>query len=169
MITQERLKHLIDYNKQTGIFRWKINRRGVAKAGDVAGHITTGKGGKRYIIISVDGSYYYGQQLAFMYVLGGFAKDQVDHKNGDASDNRWDNLRPVTAAENQRNARLRSDNTTGVPGVSLIRGVFAVRISNGCKREFLGRFDNIFDAACSRKSAERKYGFHINHGRKVSY
>ncbi len=93
----------------------------------------------------------------------------VDHINGDGRDNRLVNLRLVDHSDNAKNAKRYSTNKSGVTGVSWDtagRKWMASICSRG-KREVLGRFDTLFDAACSRKSAEVRYNFHANHGRRT--
>lgn len=92
---------------------------------------------------------------------------QIDHINGVRSDNRIENLRSVTQAENGKNQRKRRNNTSGVFGVAWDKHNRKWRavIHNDGKSMFLGQFDDISDAAEARKSAERKLGYHENHGR----
>jgi hypothetical protein len=48
----------------------------------------------------------------------GYLPKEIDHINGDRSDNRIDNLRAVTRSENQCNRGVLANNTSGYPGVS---------------------------------------------------
>lgn len=97
---------------------------------------------------------------------------QFDHIvpliNGDRDDNRIENLRDVTGAENARNRRLQADNATGRTGVTAypFQGQlrFVARIRVGGKLHHLGYFATVEEAAEARRAAEIKHGFHINHG-----
>lgn len=168
MITQERLKELLHYDPNTGIFNWKIYRSHNAKAGDVAGCVHTCTAGKSYIIISIDSKNYKAHRLAFLYVRGEFP-NQVDHLNGDGADNRLCNLRPANSRINAKNHKLRHDNSSGLAGVYWVKNLGKWRAQITSKpRIHLGYFYSLFEAACVRKSAEKEYGFHKNHGRIVN-
>ncbi len=93
---------------------------------------------------------------------------EIDHINGDREDNRLDNLRLVTRQENTKNVRLRDSNTCGVTGVGWFtrRSKWRSRIESDGKAIHLGYFDDWFDAVCARMSANNRYGFHPNHGRR---
>jgi len=93
---------------------------------------------------------------------------EVDHINGVRNDNRIVNIRVVSKKENAKNKRLRSNNKTGLHGVSWIPtlGKWRARINMGNKQsKSLGCFFSFLDAVCARKSAEIEFGYHINHGR----
>lgn len=91
---------------------------------------------------------------------------ELDHINHLRSDNRWDNLRPVTRTENCQNHSPRQDNQSGVTGVfwekSCSRWRAQIRL-NG-KSKHIGVYDNLEDAVAARKQAELQHGFHPNHG-----
>jgi hypothetical protein len=80
----------------------------------------------------------------------------VDHVNGNGLDNRRDNLRPATRAQNQRNARRRIDNTSGFKGVSINRGRWQAVIRAGGTPRNLGRFDDPESAARAYDAAARE-------------
>mgnify|MGYP000851944013 FL=1 len=75
--------------------------------------------------------------------------EEVDHVNGDGLDNRRCNLRLCTHAENGRNQRRPTNNTSGVKGVSWNsgRGRWEANIKTGGVSHFLGYFDSIDAAA----------------------
>lgn len=86
----------------------------------------------------------------------------VDHINRNSLDNRRSNLRIATHIENCRNARLKSDNKSGIRGVHWAKHakswVAQIRI-NG-KTKHLGCFLTIEEAAAARKEQEKLYNFH---------
>ena len=91
---------------------------------------------------------------------------QVDHIDGDGTNNRLSNLRVVTRQENMRNTKLRYNNTSGVIGVNWNNaGKWRSDIKIDNKSVYLGSYTNKDDAIKARKDAEVKYGFHENHGR----
>jgi hypothetical protein len=103
MITQLELKELLDYNQDTGIFVWKINRNGGAKARDIAGSIHH----EGYIRIQINKKIYAGHRLAWLYVYGSFPKLKIDHIDGNPSNNKICNLRLASDVENARNRKIK--------------------------------------------------------------
>ena len=96
--TQERLKEVLNYDHETGVFTWKISR-GVKK-GTEAGCLT----GDGYILIRVDRKLYRASRIAWMYHYGEDPGDLlVDHKDRNRSSNRIDNLRLATPEQNNQN------------------------------------------------------------------
>jgi len=164
VLTQERLKELFNYNPNTGAFTRLKTRCAMAQKGDSAGYKRTDD----YVVIFIDGHTYRCHRLAWLYVHGEFPEKHIDHINGVRFDNRIANLRCVDNKENSKNQRLSKRNTSGVYGVyyETNEGVWAARIRTNHKRYYLGRYKDKFEAICARKSAENKYGFHENHGKK---
>lgn len=104
-LTQSQLKELLSYDPESGVFIWKVPRRGRAKKGTVAGKIDTY--GHRQIMVNT--KFYSAQRLAVLYMTGAFPQSGyvVDHINRIKDDNRWINLRVITIAENCQNVSLR--------------------------------------------------------------
>lgn len=91
----------------------------------------------------------------------------VDHINGKRTDNRIVNLRSVSRSQNQRNMKRNSNNTSGVTGVysGYSPNTWRAAIKVRGRTIALGTYERKQDAMAARKAAERKYGFHPNHGR----
>jgi len=164
MVTQEQLKSALSYNPETGVFTRIKGRRGV---GDEAGYIAHVSQSKLpYRVIRVNSIKFYAHRLAFLYMTGSLPTKNVDHINGDGTDNRWVNLRDVGQLENSKNCKTRKDSKTGVNGIHNYNGGrYRVRLMCGGKHRCLGIYDDFFEACCVRKSAEIKHGYHVNHGR----
>lgn len=108
----------------------------------------------------------YAHRAAWALYYGEWPGMVIDHINGDKSDNRISNLRVVAQVDNTRNQRRRINNTSGITGVTWdsARRKWIAQISILGSGIRLGRFDDINDAAHARREADRKYGFHANHG-----
>ena len=177
MLTQALLQELLHYNPYTGVFTWlerdrrhfESNHRWAAWNSMCAGKKAGSKNGRGYLSISIFKKLYKSHRLAFVYMTGEFPPEHTDHINRVTDDNRWVNLRAVSNSENQKNARLKSNNTSGVNGViwHKVEKKWRAVIALNRKGKHLGSFTDKFEAICARKSAERKYGYHPNHGRKA--
>lgn len=114
MLTHKRLRELLDYNSETGIIRWRVNRpgRGAPKAGDEAGDLaSTG-----YRRLSVDGLRYFAHRLAWFHAHGEWPPGPLDHRNGVRADNRLSNLRLATPSQNMWNMGVSKRSTSGLKG-----------------------------------------------------
>lgn len=131
--TRERLKELLDYNPETGVFTW-------VNAGKIAGSPC----GFGYRAIRCLGGRYYSHRLAWFYVRGAWPKNQIDHINGNKSDNRIANLREATHKENLWNSAKHKDNKSGLKGVSLHAqsGRWQTQIYINGRSRFLGLHDS---------------------------
>ena len=121
-----------------------------------------------YIRIKIDGTSYLAHRLAFLYMSGIMPSNTVDHINSNGLDNSWINLRDVSIGENNKNMSIRSDNTSGVSGVTRHskKDKWVAQISVGGINTYLGYYNHLEDAAEARRLAEIKYNFHRNHGVK---
>lgn len=155
MITHERLKELLSYDRTTGEFRWLAWRKNSRQAGERAGY--SRKDG--YVIIVLDNSYYLGHRVAWFYETGSWPADMIDHINGDPADNRMENLREASRSQNMMNMALPPSNTSGIKGVSYIKssGKWEAYIGIDRRKIALGIFQNKDDAALARRAAEAKH------------
>ena len=99
MLTHKELKLKLNYDSNTGYFTKIIfhKKRGIIKS------IYSGLNIEGYIQISINDKLYKGHRLAWFYVHGAWPKDQIDHVNGKRDDNRLENLRECTNAQNSQN------------------------------------------------------------------
>jgi len=109
---------------------------------------------------------YFAHRIIWLMHHGSMNDDDIDHINHDRIDNRISNLRLVSRQGNMRNLSLRADNKSGYVGVSYHSGNkrWHARIKINDKYKHLGYFKEKQSAVDARKSAEKKYGFHVNHG-----
>ncbi|MCK1783382.1 HNH endonuclease [Pseudomonas sp. TNT11] len=117
-----------------------------------------------YLRVKINNVLFRVHRVIWLITFGEWPKGQIDHINGIRDDNRIENLRDVTVQGNQRNQHIRTDNSSGVPGVRLENGKWRVRIKIDGKYICVGRFQNFDSAVAARKDAEAIYGFHPNHG-----
>ena len=95
MLDQKTLKENLEYCPDTGNFTWLVSKNNRVKAGAIASNINY----YGYVRIGINGKQYGAHRLAFLWMTGEFP-DECDHINHQRSDNRWENLRSVTSAEN---------------------------------------------------------------------
>lgn len=159
-ITHKLLTELVSYSKTTGIFKWKVARRsrgGLTKVGDPVGHL--GQAG--YVRIILCGREYMAHRLAWFYVNGTWPQLEIDHKNGVRHDNRYKNLRDVSAFTNQQNRRNAASNAkSGLLGAwpaSNGKGWRSSIAVDGGKPVFLGYFATAEAAHAAYVKAKRKH------------
>lgn len=175
--SRHELNNLFRYEPDTGKLFWqrrdgyrfsglhreasakKWNNRFAGKEIETAlpsGHLYTSIWARKFLV----------HRIIWKMVHGVDAED-IDHINGDSSDNRLVNLRDVSHQENGRNMRLRKNNTSGVMGVywSKPHEKWCARINVDYRTIYLGLFDQFDEAVLTRRAAEAQYGFHPNHGR----
>jgi hypothetical protein len=164
MLTAEKLRQLLDYDPATGVFTWKfreeVSRNEVAWnrrfLGKIAGRTKPNKNG--YLELAIDGVLYYSHRLAWLYMTDEWPEDQIDHKNLNKADNRFENLREATAPNNGWNTRALKRGKSGFKGVSICNGsqiVASICVSG--KRMYLGSFKTTEEAHAAYVAAAKKY------------
>ncbi|MND84177.1 hypothetical protein D3C80_760610 [compost metagenome] len=137
LLTQKKLRDELNYNPHTGDST-RVNSRGRWLSGQVAGTINA----SGYIVIQVQRRHMYAHRLAWLWVYGDMPDHEIDHIDGNRSNNRLNNLRPATSRQNKHNATLRSDNTYGKGVVFHIgrRKPYQARICINGKQTSIGYF-----------------------------
>jgi hypothetical protein len=163
-ITVDEVREVFDYDEETGQLIWKIKPCKKVNIGDVAGSYNRGYKKTGYKFAT-----YFIHRLVWAYVHGKFPSNDIDHIDGDPANNRISNLRAVSHQVNLKNSKLSKRNKSGITGVYWNKKTSKWEIAIGIKgkKSHLGCFGDFFEACCARKSAENKYGYHPNHGRRA--
>lgn len=169
----ETARDILDYDPETGLFTWKIRPLkyfrdewhfkswNTKMAGKPAMMVNRSNGYKATTIFGVP---WLAHRVAWL-IHYGYLPDEIDHINGDRTDNRITNLRSVTRKENLRNLTIPVTNSSGVVGVFLHKksGRWYTRIG----KTYLGMFPSFEEAVAVRKEAEKAHGYHPNHGKQA--
>lgn len=152
-ISQKELKRQLCYEPGTGIFKWKITKRGPSKAGDIIKCLDN----NGYLVARINQKNYRLHRLAWLYVNGYFPEHEIDHINNIRKDNRIVNLREVSHSCNLRNTGNYKNNFSGVKGVywDKSRKKWTAAIVVLERKTMLGRFTNFIEAVCVRYAAEQ--------------
>ena len=154
ILTQDYLKSILRYEPHTGNFFWLVDK-GRVGAGDKAG----AKSRRGYVDIKIDGRSYLAHRLAWLYMTGEFPIHEIDHINGNPSNNRWTNLSEGTHSQVTRPHRTYRSNISGYSGVHWRKDAhkYRVRITVNNKRISLGHYSDFKEACRARLKAEKKY------------
>ena len=156
-LQKEAFLDALDYDPKTGIFRWNLQSGNRVKPGQEAGW----ENSHGYIVIMLNGVSFRAHRIAFLLMTGRWPDGELDHINGNASDNRWANIRPATRSQNNSNKLADKRNKSGFKGVSWHQNLqkWHARIQVNRRRINLGLFENVNDAADAYQSAAK-----IHHG-----
>lgn len=117
--TAEYIRSRLSYSPETGDIIWKLHdgasRRWATRwAGKRAGCAKV----EGRVFVQIDGRSVGAAVIAWVIMTGEWPQKIVDHRDGDPSNDRWDNLRLATPSENLRNMKRSASNTSGIKGVS---------------------------------------------------
>ncbi len=148
-ITQQFLLEVFEY--RNGNLFWKVDRRGNKLKGKQANRLKKSNG---YQEITLNKKKFYAHRVIFMMIHGRWP-EQIDHIDGDRSNNLIENLREANNAENNRNTKLRATNTSGFKGVvyNKLNKNYNASITVNYKSIHLGCFDTPEDAHKAYKKA----------------
>lgn len=137
----EQVRSMLSYDGETGLLSWRISR-GSVRAGKTTGSLAqTG-----YLVVRINGVNYQAHRVAWLITHGKWPDGVIDHRNGNKTDNRINNLRDTTQAVNVLNQHvMRKDNKSGRTGVSFCKLTkkWVAQIQFRKKTIYLGRFDSI--------------------------
>lgn len=154
-LTAERVRELLNYNSETGVFTWRATRN-THRIGSVAGT----QNGCGYRQITICGKIYLAHRLAWLHVHGVWP-NTVDHIDRDRGNNRISNLRDVTPRINQQNRNRGKNNKSGATGVRRRAPDHRYRKLRweafiwADKYNYLGTFSRKKDAVSARQKAEQ--------------
>lgn len=170
-ISAETVRELIEYDPATGTLSWKLRNRLCFTSDRACSTWNAQNAGKPALTSGQSNGYLRGSifkqgalahRVAFAIAYGRWPSE-IDHINGDKSDNRLENLREVTRAENMRNLPRRKK-SGAVMGVSQTPNgkAWVARIGDSIR---LGTFATEDAAIAARREAMAQRGYHPNHGR----
>lgn len=150
-LTAGYVRSVLLYRPETGDFVWIAPTGRRVKGGAIAG--TSCPDGYRKI--SICGLRIMSHRIAWLYMTGGWPSHEIDHIDGDPSNNRWSNLRAATRSQNSANTKARKDSRSGIKGVSWHsrRRHWCAQINAGGKNIYLGAFNKAVEAAAAYEEA----------------
>ena len=154
-ITQARLMEVLVYEPDTGNFFWRVNR-GKVRAGTRAAT----SAGDGYLSTAIDYTDYRHHILAWIYVYGEYPEQQIDHVDGNRSNNAIRNLRLASQSENNQNQRRpRGTNRHGMLGVHFRKDTkkWSAHIGVNGVQHSLGCFSTPEAASAAYIQAKKKY------------
>jgi hypothetical protein len=177
----ELLRKLLRYEPESGKFTWRTRGEYLFPEGNRGSEALAKMWNKKFsgreAFTSDDASGYKqtnifnvrhkAHRVAWAMYYNEWPNGDIDHVNGNPSDNRISNLRCVSHKENMRNMKKNATNTSGHLGVSWHKKAdkWMSFIGSGKSRIYLGLYSDKDSAIRARKEAEKRLGYHKNHGR----
>lgn len=155
-MTLDELRRRLNYDPQTGEFRWKV-RAGRGLPGMIAGTAHN----RGYWQIRVCDELHLAHRLAWLMTYGEWPAEDIDHINGDKRDNRIANLRAASRSQNMANKGPNRNNTSGYKGVWYFKrtGKWMAGFRKDGRSIHVGCFDTPEEAAEARRIAfEKAFG-----------
>ena len=155
-VAQMNWSEFFDYDAATGSIIWKhrprnhflTDRAWSSTNSRVAGKKAGANDGAGYLQVGVAGSLYRVHRIVWEMHHGPLPSgSEVDHINGDRSDNRLCNLRLANYSQNKMNMRMHADNRTGFKGIHKNRtGKYCAQIQAYKTKKYIGVFDTAEEA-----------------------
>lgn len=168
----EVLRAALEYDPEAGTLRWKHRDNMPACVNWMAGKavepsLQHNGFGNTYLRVCVSRKSYLVHRVAWLLTYGEIPEGcEIDHIDGDGTNNRLCNLRAVPHVINSRNQKRKKNCKSGVMGVTWLpeKSKWLARIGGGKNRKFVGLFEQFEDAVEARRRAEKELGYHTNHG-----
>lgn len=153
-LTVERVHELLDYNPTTGILTWRGGGfRGHRQPGVAVGSMSS----NGYLCFQIDRKKYTVHRFVWFWWYGEWPSVDIDHIDGNRTNNRIANLRTATRTVNCQNRRATSRNSTGLLGASLDRrGKYVAQIASDGRTYNLGRYETAEEAHAAYLAAKRR-------------
>ena len=150
-LTQEDLNSLYEYKDG---YLYLKKTKGNKTAGEKIGH----NHHSGYVYTTIDEKFYSVHRIIFAMHHGYFPKF-IDHIDGNRSNNKIENLREATIFENNRNAKIRKNNTSGIKGVHFVEKhkKWVVQLQINKQKKYFGWYDNLELAELVAQEARSKY------------
>jgi hypothetical protein len=152
-ITADKIREVLDYNPDSGEFKWKKRLSQGTQAGTVAGCLNT----MGYWQIGVLAEKHYGHRLGWLHYYGEWPQSEVDHIDGNPANNRINNLRLAGRSTNMQNlTRVNKKTQSGILGVHVTKQGFSSKIMINYKSIHLGNFKTAEEAHAAYVAAKRE-------------
>lgn len=149
-----KIEDCISYNPYTGVLTWSTRVNNSVSVGQTLGT----RHNKGYLFFRLNKKFYFCHKVAWFLHYGCWPSGEIDHINGDKSDNRITNLRDVTHLQNMCNTPSRQKTSSKYKGVHIIKttGKWRATLWNGCSKLHLGVFSCEKEAALAYDTEARK-------------
>lgn len=153
-VSYAQVKKFLSYDPILGELTWRASK-GNRVRGKFAGGVD--RDGYNYLVVNQ--RKYKSHRIIWLWWYGYYPENDIDHIDGDKTNNRIENLRETSDLCNCRNRGLRKDNKTGVPGIHWNErlGKWVAQITNLGARRHLGYFSTMREAVARRHAAEIEY------------
>lgn len=148
----ERLRDLLCYDAETGVFTWRKAYCKKVVVGRVAGHRNKTTG---YVEIRINGVLYGAHRLAWLYVHGKWPECVIDHIDRDRANNRVSNLRQASHSQNHANGPANANNALGVRNVVRVKTGFRVELKKNYQKIYIGIFPSLAAASLAARNARQ--------------
>jgi hypothetical protein len=149
-LTVDEARRVFDYDADSGILSRRVSTGSRSRLGPTGCPVPTG-----YLMVRLHRKAHYVHRLAWLLTYGEWPVGEIDHINGDRSDNRLCNLRDLGRAENGQNIGVPANNTSGATGVYFSaraqRWVAEIKVNQ--KKRHIGTFVLLADAVAARQAA----------------
>lgn len=160
-LTADEVRAALDYDPVLGILRWKPNPArskawNTRRAGKAAGSVSKAT---LQVQVRLNDVLYLAHRLIWLMQTGTWPAEEIDHRNGNDSDNRWENLREATRNENIWNRTMHKGTKSGFLGVRYRphHGKWEARIAIGGKVVWHAYASTAQEASAMRRAILPKF------------